>query len=104
MADPVVTDKAEEHRYEIAVAGNVAGFIDYHDRGDRRALNHTEIDSAYEGQGLASTIVRAALDDVRGHGKLVLPYCPFVRSFIDKHREDYVDLVPEEEREKFHLT
>jgi predicted GNAT family acetyltransferase len=103
MADPVVTDKAEEHRYEIAVDGKVAGFIDYHDRGDRRALNHTEIDPAYEGQGLASTIARAALDDIRAHGKVVLPYCPFVRSYIDKHRDEYVDLVPEDEREKFNL-
>jgi len=46
VTDAVVTDKAEDHRYEIAVDGKVAGFIDYHDRGERRALNHTEIDPA----------------------------------------------------------
>ena len=103
MADPVVTDNAEQHRYEISVDGEVAGFVDYHDRGERRALNHTEIDPAYEGQGLASRIARAALDDIRARGMVVLPYCPFVRSYIDKHRDDYVDLVPESEREKFNL-
>ena len=103
MPDPLVTDNADQHRYEIAVDGKVAGFIDYHDRGERRALNHTEIDPAYEGQGLASTIARAALDDIRKRGLVVLPYCPFVRSFIDKHRDEYVDLVPEAEREKFNL-
>jgi len=104
MADPVVTDKPEEHRYEIAVDGKVAGFIDYHDRGDRRALNHTEIDAAYVGQGLASIIVRTALDDIRARGLVVLPYCPFVRSYIDKHRDTYLDLVPEDERDKFKLS
>ena len=103
MTDAVVTDKAEDHRYEIAVDGKVAGFIDYHDRGERRALNHTEIDPAYEGQGLASTIARGALDDIRARGLVVLPYCPFVRSFIDKHREEYLDLVPDADRQKFNL-
>jgi len=103
MADPVVTDNADEHRYEIAVDGKVAGFIDYHDNRERRALNHTEIDPAYEGQGLASTIARAALDDIRARGKVVLPYCPFVRSYIDKHRDEYLDLVPEADRDKFKL-
>jgi len=104
MAEPTVTDNAEAHRYEITVDGAVAGFIDYHDRGQRRALNHTEIDPAYEGQGLASTIARAALDDIRSRGLVVLPFCPFVRSFIDRHREEYLDLVPEADREKFQLT
>ena len=103
MTDAVVTDRAEAHRYEIAVDGKVAGFIDYHDRGERRALNHTEIDPAYEGQGLASTIARGALDDIRARGLVVLPYCPFVRSFIDKHREEYLDLVPDADRQKFNL-
>jgi len=104
MGDPTVTDNAEGHRYEITVDGTVAGFIDYHDRGERRALNHTEIDPAYEGQGLASTIARAALDDIRSRGLVVLPYCPFVRSYIDRHRDEYLDLVPEADRDKFQLT
>src|SRR3954469_20780442 len=104
MAEPIVTDNSEGHRYEIAVDGAVAGFIDYHDRGERRALNHTEIDPAYEGQGLASTIGRAALGTARSPGKVVLPYCPFVRSYIDRHRDDYLDLVPEADRDKFQLA
>jgi len=103
-AGSAVTDNAADHRYEITVDGKVAGFIDYHDRGARRALNHTEIDPAYEGQGLASTIARAALDDIRAHGKVVLPYCPFVRGFIERHRDEYVDLVPEADREAFQLS
>jgi len=103
MADPIVTDNAEQSRYEITVEGKVAGFIDYHDHGERRALNHTEIDTSYEGQGLGSIIVRAALDDIRERGKVVLPYCPFVRSYIDRHREDYLDLVPAAERSTFDL-
>jgi hypothetical protein len=32
----------------------------------------------------------------------VLPYCPFVQGFIDRHRE-YLDLVPAERRAHFAL-
>jgi predicted GNAT family acetyltransferase len=42
------------------------------------------------------------LDDAREHGQQVLPYCPFVRSYIERHQE-YADLVPAAERERFGL-
>src|SRR4051794_30901060 len=104
MSDPVVTDNAEQHRYEIAVDRKVAGFVDYHDNGQRRALNHTEIDPAYEGQGLASRMARAALDDICASGKVVLPFWPFVRSYIAKQRDEYLDLGTDADRYKFKLS
>jgi hypothetical protein len=36
--------------------------------------------------------VRAALDDVRSRGGTVVPLCPFVRGWIERHPE-YRDLV-----------
>jgi predicted GNAT family acetyltransferase len=103
-SEPQVRDNAEEHRYEIVVGDAVAGYIEYHDHGSRRSLNHTVVDDAYEGQGLGSKLVRAALDDARRRGSDVLPYCPFVRSYIDRHRDDYLDLVPAADRATFDLT
>jgi predicted GNAT family acetyltransferase len=44
--------------------------------------------------GLGSRLVRAALDDVRGKGLQVVPLCPFVRGWIERH-PDYADLVAE---------
>ena len=99
-----VVERAAEHRFEIVVDGKVAGFSEYHDRAGRRAFMHTEIDPGYEGQGLASQLVRFELDDARSHGMPVLPYCPFVRSYIARHRDDYIDLVPDTEREEFDLA
>ena len=99
-----VTDNATAHRYELRVDGAVAGYVDYHDNGTRRSMNHTAIEPAYEGHGLGSTLAKAALDDAREHGLSVLPYCPFIRSYIDGHRDSYVDLVPESERAKFKLA
>lgn len=97
-----ITEDAARHRFEIAVDGTVAGFIDYHDRGNRRSILHTDIDSSYEGKGLGGKLARHVLDDARAHGLDVLPHCPFVRSYIANHR-DYVDLVPEADRPQFGL-
>jgi uncharacterized protein len=101
--DRTVRDNPESHRFEIVVDGAVAGFAEYRHRDGRRSFTHTEIDPAYEGRGLGSTLVRFVLDDARTHGYAVLPYCEFVRGYISEHRSDYLDLVPENERAKFGL-
>jgi hypothetical protein len=53
---------------------------------------HTEIDPSFEGQGIGSALVRGALDVERAAGTAIVPLCPFVRGYIDKHPE-YADLV-----------
>ena len=50
-----------------------------------------------EGQGLGSRLVREALTGLRDRGVAVLPYCPFVKAYLQRHPE-LVDLVPEAER------
>ena len=46
-----------------------------------------------EGEGVGSSLVRGALDDVRSKGgHKVLARCPFVSSWIDRH-PDYADLL-----------
>lgn len=98
-----VRNNAEKTRYEVLVDGAVAGFTEYHPYDGLLAFPHTEVDPAYAGQGLAKTVVQAALDDVRSQGLQLLPFCPLVRGFIAKNPE-YVDLVPEEKREQFGLA
>jgi predicted GNAT family acetyltransferase len=39
---------------------------------------------------------------MRRRGLRVLPFCPFVRSYIARHSE-YLDLVPEKQRAAFGL-
>jgi predicted GNAT family acetyltransferase len=98
-----VSDNPEAERFEITVDGTLAGFAQYKLARDRIAFVHTEVDDAYEGQGLAKVLVTHALDEVRGRGVGVLPFCPYVRSFIAKNPE-YLDLVPEGDRERFDLA
>jgi predicted GNAT family acetyltransferase len=105
MADDrvAVADNPTQRRFDISVDGRLAGSTFYHDRGQTRSFTHTEIDPAFEGHGLASRLIRTALDDARASGRSVLPFCPFVRAFIAKHR-DYLDLVPADRRAEFDLT
>jgi uncharacterized protein len=98
----MIKDNAEKRRVEIWVDDQRAGFVEYHDHELTRAFLHTEIDPAFEGRGLASELIRQVLDEARASGRRVLPYCPFVRSFIERHQE-YLDLVSEDRRTEFGL-
>ncbi len=99
---PTVTDVPERRRFEIDVDGGVVGFAEYERRPGVIAFVHTEVDPSQDGAGIGTLLVRAALDAARAQGLAVLPFCPFVRGFIDRHRE-YLDLVPVERRAKLGL-
>jgi hypothetical protein len=51
---------------------------------------------------LCLVLVRKALDAVGAEGRSVLPVCPFVRDFIERHPV-YLDLVPPEQQQRFEL-
>lgn len=90
-----VRDNKDRFRYEIVVDGIVAGFVQYNVRGGRMILVHTEIDDAYEGKGLGTKLATGTLDDLRRRGLLIVPVCPFIESYIQRHPE-YDDLVDHE--------
>lgn len=97
-----VRDNPDESRYEIFVGAQPAGFTQYTLHGSEADFTHTEIGEEYGGRGLASQLIRHALDDARARGWQVMPYCRFVRAFIEKNRE-YVDLVPVQQQGRFGL-
>ena len=92
MTDMVVEDNADLSRVEVRLGEEVAGYATYRDLPGRRVFTHTVVDPAFEGQGIGGTLARAVLDRARADGKHVVPLCPFIRSWIDKH-PDYADLV-----------
>jgi uncharacterized protein len=90
-----VTDEAAEtrvirnddrRRYEVWKGDELAGFSAFRevdrDGVQLTVFTHTEIDPAFEGQGMGSRLVRAALDDVVPQERLIVPICPFVAKRI----------------------
>lgn len=87
-----VTDVPDKRRYEVRADDQVAGYAEYILTEGLITFTHTEIDPSFEGKGMGSVLVRGALDDVRTRELAVLPLCPFVKGWIQRHR-DYADLV-----------
>ncbi len=93
MSGIEVVNNREHRRFEAVVGGALAGFSEYELDDKRIIFTHTEVDDSYEGQGVGSVLVRGALDEVRLEGThRVVPRCPFVKAFIDRH-PDYADLM-----------
>lgn len=93
--DPDVVDASDSHRYEIRDNGDLAGYAAYKVQGQTMVFIHTEIDERFEGRGLGSRLATAALDDARLKGFTVVPLCPFIARFVDRHPQ-YADLVAQQ--------
>jgi len=92
-----VRDNPDGLRYELLVDGEVVGELRYRVRPDAVALIHTEVPEAFEGRGYGGRLVGGALDDLRARGLKIVPICPFVRAYLQRHSE-YGDLVVERAR------
>ena len=92
--DPAVrwVDNSNEQRYELFRDGVRVGLTTYILAPGEITFLHTEIDPEYQGQGLASELAAAVLDDARRRHLVVHPRCPFIRRYIRRHPE-YADLV-----------
>jgi len=97
-----VANAPDRERYELSLDGEVVGFTAYKARPDLIAFIHTEVDDRLQGRGLGDRLIRFALEDARARGVAVLPFCPFVKSFIERHRE-FESLVPDDYKEQFGL-
>ncbi len=96
MSDVVVRDNPEQRRWEARLGEDpdapVAGFAAYVREGDRIRITHTVVEPEHEGAGVGSALARAALDGARSAGLRVVPQCPFVAAWIERHPA-YADLV-----------
>ncbi len=93
MTDVATSNNPQKGRYEAHIDGELAGFAQYQLTDRLVVFTHTEVEDRFEGRGVASALARFALDDVRADGsRMVLPLCPFIKGWIEKH-PDYQDLV-----------
>jgi hypothetical protein len=89
----MVTNAPDKHRYEIYAGDVLAGFAEYTLEDGTVVFTHTEVEPQFEGEGVGSTLIRDALEDVRRQGRQVVPLCRFVAEYIERHSDDFGDLV-----------
>jgi hypothetical protein len=95
-----VEDAPERERFEIYDGDELAGYTAYRYNGDLIAFMHTQIEPEREGQGMASQLILYALESARERGLEVLPFCPFVNGYIQRHPE-WQDIIPPAYRKGF---
>jgi predicted GNAT family acetyltransferase len=82
-----IRDLPDKHRYVLSLDGYGVGLVTYFDEGEHRVFLHTEVRPEYGGRGLAGELVRYALDDVRGSGRRIINFCPYIRSYLEEHHD-----------------
>ena len=100
--DMKVVDVPEKGRFEIRIGDRVVGLASYHVDGSTMTLPHTEVDPGVGGRGIGTALVSGVLAAARERGLTVLPYCSFIRHYIQQHPDD-MDLVAAEDRPHFGL-
>ncbi|UTD29065.1 GNAT family N-acetyltransferase [Bradyrhizobium sp. WD16] len=81
-----VVNNAAGHRFELAVDGSIAAAY-YELAPGVITFTHTEVPKELGGRGIGSRLVWDALAQVRRDGLKVVPRCPFVKAYLDKHPE-----------------
>ncbi|WP_435749067.1 GNAT family N-acetyltransferase [Microbacterium sp. PMB16] len=85
MTDITVTLNEDASRYEIRVGDELAGFAAFDRRPGSIRFLHTEIDDAFQGQGLAGRLAFDALTDAAASGNAIVPLCPYIAKYLETH-------------------
>jgi uncharacterized protein len=86
-----VRDNKASNRFELDVGGALA-FANYRLTPQAVVITHTETPAALRGRGIASELVKGALELIRADGHKVIGACGFVVDYLRKHPEE-ADLV-----------
>lgn len=81
-----VRDNKALNRFEMDVEDAMA-FANYRLTADAVIITHTETPRALRGRGIASELVKGALELIRADGRKVIAGCGFVVDYLDKHPE-----------------
>lgn len=84
-ADEVRDDVARQ-RFELRI-GDATAFAVYRRAQDKVIITHTETPLALRGHGIASRLVRGALERIKADGHKVVGACSFVTDYLTRHPE-----------------
>ncbi|CAD5990257.1 Acetyltransferase [Agreia sp. COWG] len=87
MESREVRHEPDAHRYTLWVDGEQVGQADYELRENTIAITHTEVDPSRQGSGLGGSLVKGMLDQLAEGELRVIPACPFVATYVERHDE-----------------
>ena len=79
-----VFDNKQNFQFEIRIDEELAYMV-YRIKSNSIYLMHTKVPEKFEGKGVASSLAKHALHYAHKNGLKVVPYCPFMRSYLEKH-------------------
>ena len=82
-----VSDNGAESELVIELDGHRA-HLEYRVHGGKLIIAHTEVPDALGGRGLGGALVGAAVDKAEAEGLTLWPWCPYARSWLQKHPEE----------------
>jgi hypothetical protein len=85
MTDDLVLARESETLFTASIAGQVVGRCAVAISGGTWEFYRTTVDPAHEGRGIASALVRHALDAAAASGAHVLVSCWYVDGWLDRH-------------------
>lgn len=82
-------------RYEARAGGHEdTGVVTYSRvSGSLIIADHTFVPTSLRGLGVAQALVSRLIADARLRGERIVPLCPFVRAYADKHRKELADVI-----------
>lgn len=77
----------DARRFTVTELGHEA-YLEYYELPDGAVdYAHTYTPQEVRGRGIATAIIREALEWARANDRTVVPGCPFVRTYVDRHPE-----------------
>ena len=81
-------------------AGHEIAYISFPDAGKHLVnIEHTVVDPAYGGQGIATRMMRETVETIRKNGKRTLVTCSYAQAWFSKHMEYLFLLVDPDQAE-----
>ncbi|MBD1575038.1 MULTISPECIES: GNAT family N-acetyltransferase [Vibrio] len=72
-------------RYQVEVVSDHWAHLDYHRNQNTLVITHTFVPDELRGQGCGKILMETVLADIDATGHKILPVCPFVEVYIQRH-------------------
>lgn len=86
-----IVNNVEANQFEWR-NGTERAILTYRVQGNVIVYRHTVVPSSLRKRGIATVLAEHALSDARANGLMVVPLCPHVLAYLERHPE-YGDLV-----------